>query len=414
VSVLLERPNQPQRQWALQRLADGDRKLVTADERGRQREKEFVHEILSQHRVEQDRATFAKEGPDIVLTAQRPQHISEFAFGGRYRVRGDLSGAIRDHGGGRCVERYSGAAIREQRDVERNVSAPADDDRQRLNGPALSEAHFHQALVAHEKSVALHAQGSGAGEYRVNLGTQQVESGSVAVAAKRRRASTGGRFAVRAAHEVADHIRPIGEGSFGQGKPRVNVFGRGRGTRRNGSLEQHQPGRVAIMDGDPMSTAEEIFTRMTGSLDYPMLVVTVIGGNERAGCLVGFATQCSINPPRFIVCLSDKNHSSRVAASASSLAVHFLPAAAFGLARLFGSETGDDVDKFSRCRWHAGPGGLPILDEGGRWFAGTIIERHTVGDHVAYVLQPFAASDDGNPASLRFSQAKELKPGHEA
>jgi flavin reductase (DIM6/NTAB) family NADH-FMN oxidoreductase RutF len=163
-----------------------------------------------------------------------------------------------------------------------------------------------------------------------------------------------------------------------------------------------------------MSTAEETFTRITGNLDYPMLVATVTAGNERAGCLVGFATQCSINPPRFIVCLSDKNHTSRVAAGANALAVHFLPAAAFDLARLFGSETGDDVDKFSRCRWHPGPGGLPILDEGGRWFAGTIIERHTVGDHVAYVLEPFAASDDSNTASLRFSQAKELKPGHEA
>jgi flavin reductase (DIM6/NTAB) family NADH-FMN oxidoreductase RutF len=163
-----------------------------------------------------------------------------------------------------------------------------------------------------------------------------------------------------------------------------------------------------------MSTAEEIFTRMTGSLDYPMLVVTVIAGNERAGCLVGFATQCSINPPRFIVCLSDKNHTSRLAASADALAVHFLPATALHLARLFGSETGDDVDKFSRCRWHPGPGGLPILDEGGRWFAGTIIDRHAVGDHVACVLKPFAASDDGSTDSLRFSQAKELEPGHEA
>lgn len=414
MSVLLECPNQPQCQGALQRLADGDRKLVTADERGRQREKEFVHEILGQHRGKQDRATFAEQGPDIVLTAQGPQHIDELAVGGRYRVRGDLSGAIRDHGGGRCVERYSRAAIREQRDVERNVSAPADDDRQGLSGPAFTKAHFHQALVAHEKSVALHPQGSGAGEYSINLGTQQMESGPVAVAAQGRRATAGGRFAVRAAYEVADHVRPIEEGSVRQGKPRVNVFGRGRGTRRNGSLEQHQPGRVAIMNGDPMSTAEEIFTRMTGNLDYPMLVVTVIAGNQRAGCLVGFASQCSIDPPRFIVCLSDKNHTTRVAASASALAVHFLPAAALVLARLFGSETGDDIDKFSRCRWHAGPGGLPILDEGGRWFAGTIIERHPVGDHVAYVLQPFAASDDGDAASLRFGQAKGLKPGHEA
>src|SRR4051794_41781759 len=47
-------------------------------------------------------------------------------------------------------------------------------------------------------------------------------------------------------------------------------------------------------------------------LDYPMFIVTVAAGGERAGCLVGFATQCSINPPRFLVCLSDKNRTFRV------------------------------------------------------------------------------------------------------
>ena len=163
-----------------------------------------------------------------------------------------------------------------------------------------------------------------------------------------------------------------------------------------------------------MSTTEEKFAELTGDLDYPMLVVTVIAAGERAGCLVGFATQCSIDPPRFIVCLSDKNHTTRVAAGADSLAVHFLPATAIDVAELFGSETGDEVDKLARCDWHGGPGGLPILDSCGRWFAGRIIGRHTVGDHIAHVLEPFAASTDGSKELFSFGQAKELDPGHEA
>lgn len=163
-----------------------------------------------------------------------------------------------------------------------------------------------------------------------------------------------------------------------------------------------------------MSTADETFTQLTGELDYPMLIVTTVAGDERAGCLVGFATQCSIDPALFMVLISSKNHTLRVAARAAAFAVHFVPEAGSDLARLFGSETEDDVDKFSRCRWHAGPESLPILDECGRWFAGTIVEQRVLGDHVGFVLRPFAASADGSTDAFSFQRAKELSPGHEA
>ncbi len=163
-----------------------------------------------------------------------------------------------------------------------------------------------------------------------------------------------------------------------------------------------------------MKTAKEAFADLTGDLDYPMLVVTASAEGERAGCLVGFATQCSIDPPRFLVCLSDKNHTLRIAQHAEALAVHFLPASAIDVARLFGSETEDDLDKFAHCRWHEVPPGLPILDECGRWFAGWILERRALGDHVGFVLEPFAAESDGGAATLSFQPAKRLSPGHEA
>src|SRR3954468_19640786 len=96
-------------------------------------------------------------------------------------------------------------------------------------------------------------------------------------------------------------------------------------------------------------------------LDYPMFIVTVAAGDERAGCLIGFATQCSINPPRFLVCLSNKNRTFRVARDAKILVVHLVPDDAAELAELFGSRTGDEVDKFELCDWSPGPGGTPVL-----------------------------------------------------
>lgn len=152
---------------------------------------------------------------------------------------------------------------------------------------------------------------------------------------------------------------------------------------------------------------------LVSELDYPMFIVTAANGRERAGCLVGFATQCSIDPPRFLVCLSDKNRTYRVACEAELLVVHLVPADADPLAQLFGSQTGDDVDKFARCAWHEGPGGTPILDGCGNWFAGRILERVPAGDHVAFLVDPIEAQSERAEQPFTFHRAKRFEPGHE-
>jgi flavin reductase (DIM6/NTAB) family NADH-FMN oxidoreductase RutF len=163
-----------------------------------------------------------------------------------------------------------------------------------------------------------------------------------------------------------------------------------------------------------MTEAEQTFSELTGEIDYSMLIVTTAAGGELAGCLVGFATQCSIVPARFLVCLSEKNRTLRVAEGSKALAVHFAPAEAEELVHLFGSETGDEIDKFARCAWHAGPRDLPILDECPRWFVGEILERLPLGDHRGFVLEPFATERRGPADNFAFHRAKRLEPGHPA
>ncbi len=72
----------------------------------------------------------------------------------------------------------------------------------------------------------------------------------------------------------------------------------------------------------------EAFEKLVSLLDYPMFVVTTRAGDESAGCLVGFASQVSIRPPRFLVGLSKRNHTYRVAQRTDYLAVHLVAAAA--------------------------------------------------------------------------------------
>ena len=54
------------------------------------------------------------------------------------------------------------------------------------------------------------------------------------------------------------------------------------------------------------------FDSLVGDLDYPMFIVTACADGERAGCLIGFATQASIDPSRFLVCLSHNNRTYEV------------------------------------------------------------------------------------------------------
>lgn len=55
-----------------------------------------------------------------------------------------------------------------------------------------------------------------------------------------------------------------------------------------------------------------------------MFVVTASSGDERNGCLVGFATQASIDPPRMLVLFSKANRTYRLAAGSDQLVVHVL------------------------------------------------------------------------------------------
>ena len=151
--------------------------------------------------------------------------------------------------------------------------------------------------------------------------------------------------------------------------------------------------------------------RLTGRLDYPMLIVTAEADGRRAGCLVGFATQCSIDPPRFLLCLSRRNHTFRVASRAGALVAHVLGPNDLALAALFGEQTGDAVDKFARCRWQPGPGG-PVLAACQQWFAGRVLDRFDVGDHVAFLVEPFAATAEPLRGQLGFQDVRGLRPGH--
>lgn len=158
-----------------------------------------------------------------------------------------------------------------------------------------------------------------------------------------------------------------------------------------------------------------VFDAVVAQADTPMWVVTVAAGEQRAGCLVGFATQVSIEPRVFLACLSKANRTYEIAQHATHLAVHLLGTTALPLAELFGSETGSAIDKFDHCEWTEGPHLLPILTGAAGWFTGNITRTVDFGDHVGFLLSPTAAHlRKRPPTSLRYHAVAGLTPGHSA
>lgn len=156
------------------------------------------------------------------------------------------------------------------------------------------------------------------------------------------------------------------------------------------------------------------FSRFVEGLDYPLFVVTTAHGGERSGCLVGFTTQVSIDPPQMLVCISEKNHTHRLARDADLVAVHVLSPDQQALAELFGEETGDETDKFAQCSWHSGPGDLPVLDDCPRHLVGRVLKRVPFADHLGLLLEPVETSVGPGAVAYTLNDAANMEPGHPA
>jgi flavin reductase (DIM6/NTAB) family NADH-FMN oxidoreductase RutF len=146
-------------------------------------------------------------------------------------------------------------------------------------------------------------------------------------------------------------------------------------------------------------------------------VVTTAVDEHRAGCLVGFHSPCGIEPPRYAVWISKANHTYRIGVFAERFAVHFLHRGDLDLAALFATTSGDDVDKFARCAWTAGPDGVPLLDGSTDRFVGRRLALLDAGaDHVCVVLEPVSVDHAPSPAAgtswLRAGDADGLTAGH--
>jgi flavin reductase (DIM6/NTAB) family NADH-FMN oxidoreductase RutF len=167
-------------------------------------------------------------------------------------------------------------------------------------------------------------------------------------------------------------------------------------------------------DRDPGADSSDL-EAFLDRVDYPLYVVTVRAPDaEMSGCLAGFVTQCSIDPPNFLVCLSKVNHTLRVAEHSPGMALHLLGEDQADLARLFGEETGDRLDKFASVDWRLGSTGAPLLVDTAVSIEGHVLAHFPVGDHEAFLMRAVRAVPGGHRGILTYRTTPPLQPGHPA
>lgn len=162
---------------------------------------------------------------------------------------------------------------------------------------------------------------------------------------------------------------------------------------------------------------DQDFDRFVEGTNAPLVVVTVAVGPDRAGCVVGFHTQASIEPTVYAVWLSKANRTTQLALQAARVAVHYLRDDQLEVAEHWGSLTGDETDKFANVDWEPDADGVPLLaacpDR-------LVLERVGLidvadADHVCWLGKVTAAAVSGHPGTpLRLADAQSLTPGHDA
>ena len=158
----------------------------------------------------------------------------------------------------------------------------------------------------------------------------------------------------------------------------------------------------------------EEFGRFIDGVGFPMYVVTATSPHERSGCLLAFATRVAVHPPRYLVSISQENRTCDVARESEFLGVHLLSPDQHDLAELFGSESGDDVDKLDHWPWEPGPGGVPILDGCPRVMVGKVLERLPFEDHVGHLLDPVEVQVRDGVPGLVLTDVEDIDPGRPA
>jgi flavin reductase (DIM6/NTAB) family NADH-FMN oxidoreductase RutF len=133
----------------------------------------------------------------------------------------------------------------------------------------------------------------------------------------------------------------------------------------------------------PITTPLEVFRRLTNGV----YVVGVAHGGASDGFTAAWITQVSFDPLLIALSVNPGHASFALLIAAGGFTVSILGQEQIDLARHFGTQSGRSVDKLATQRWHAAPGGAPVLSDALGYFECRVVGQHRAGDHALIVAR---------------------------
>lgn len=116
------------------------------------------------------------------------------------------------------------------------------------------------------------------------------------------------------------------------------------------------------------------------------VVVITAPGEPPAGFTATSFTSVSLDPPLVSFCLANAASAGPAVARAEVVAVHVLSQEQEKVARIFATS---GIDRFAtHGAWHAGPGGVPLLDGVLARLVCRVTQRVEAGDHTIVLATP--------------------------
>jgi flavin reductase (DIM6/NTAB) family NADH-FMN oxidoreductase RutF len=93
----------------------------------------------------------------------------------------------------------------------------------------------------------------------------------------------------------------------------------------------------------------------------------------------------SWDPPLIAVAVGRAKHTHQAIVRSSAYAVNLLRKEQTDVARVFGTKSGRDADKFAGLAWRHGGTGSPLLEGTAGYLDCRVVQRHEVGDHSLFI-----------------------------
>jgi flavin reductase (DIM6/NTAB) family NADH-FMN oxidoreductase RutF len=148
------------------------------------------------------------------------------------------------------------------------------------------------------------------------------------------------------------------------------------------------------MSETPVHAMRVLRTALGGFATGVTIVTCVDSAGHRVGLTANSFTALSLEPPLVLWSLRRASPSLPAFASGVHFAINVLGEGQVALSRRFASPV---ADKFAEGVWHAGLGGVPVLNEAAAVFECELASQQDAGDHVLFIGRVLRFADGSLP-----------------